>query len=270
VSEHRSTDKDPLLADETRQLYLRLLDSRVPPSVADCPTDGLGQLLDLGLAKVEDEGVLVVAPGQALANLTGVLQVRTRQTLSELAEVSEFLGSCVSSPASDLQVDGSRPVPVRVITNREELLRYNSRLPSVARRSYCSVQTSARLARAYQLAGLPAADPVSYSGAVCRIIVDRASVNDARAVIAAGLKRGEQIRCHPAPPLKFIVVDNQLTVLPLDESGRSGAVVLSSPAIGSLLAWTGPVPPTSTRPISASSACWPTTRPIRRSLPPWA
>jgi hypothetical protein len=132
------------------------------------------------------------------------------------------------------------------------------------------VQTSARLARAYQLAGLPAADPVSYSGAVCRIIVDRASVNDARAVIAAGLKRGEQIRCHPAPPLKFIVVDSQLTVLPLDESGRSGAVVLSSPAIGSLLAWTGPVPPTSTRPISASSACWPTTRPIRRSLPPWA
>jgi DNA-binding CsgD family transcriptional regulator len=228
----------PSFSDEARQLYLRLLDSRRPPRVDDCPERGLGQLLQLGLAKLEDDEVLVVAAWQALSNLTDVLHVRTRQTLSELTEVSGFLGTCTTRRDSGSLVDGGQPEPVRVIASRDELYRFIPMLPGRARHSYCSVQTSARLDDgAYQLMGLPA-DPEPRGGVVCRIVVDRALAADARPVMTAGIKRGEQIRCHPAPPLKFILVDSRLALLPLDETARAGAVVLNSRAIGALLACT--------------------------------
>lgn len=172
-----------LLSDEARGLYRGLIERRVPQGVDEWSGAAREELLDLGLAQVEDDSVIAVSPPQGQSNLAVVLHKRTREMLEQLTEVSDFLGVCAHSHAAAYARSAATEAEsVRVVTDADEMTQLSSEIPAIAQCSYCSVQTGNKLRETlpYQMTG-PVAKPASDDDARSRVIVDRRMARDPQA-----------------------------------------------------------------------------------------
>lgn len=209
---------------------------------------GVAELVAIGLVQDVNGTLMAVPPRVATSGVARAASRRSRDLLQAAVDVESFLDECVAVSDSPGDRDGNRIAEIVRDESEVSLLSYV--VPWAARREVCSVHT-AQFREAWR-ARRAVFDPTSNSGEISyRVVYAQACFDDPylREAIESSAKHGEEPRVHPAPPLKFKVVDGHTVLVPIDETGAAGALLIKSAAVAALFAdyferlWAESVPP---------------------------
>jgi DNA-binding CsgD family transcriptional regulator len=231
-----------MLSAKSRRLYRRLLELGPTPR-ADAGAKGIddeavAELLDHGLVREIAERLNAVPPRAAHGRVAMLANARSGELLRDAVEAQEFLESCSrfgreAEPAEDSLVE--------LVADYTEVKLLSSTLQRDAKREVLSIQTShLPPLRRDGTSGVNVAGPVEAdraAGIRYRVVYARDLFDDPlrRREIEDFVAHGEDARMHPGPPLKLKVVDDAVALVPLDETGEAGALLVRSRQICTLL-----------------------------------
>lgn len=242
-----------MISPGARRLYLRLLElgpsgvQEIAPGGQDDPR--VAELAAVGLVRDVNGTLMAVPPRMATSDVARAASRRSRDLLQAAVDVESFLDEYVA--VSDAPTGRNHDHVAEIITDESEVSLLSYAVPVAARREVCSVHT-ARFREAWGRSSRAAFDPTfSGSGVSYRVVYAQACFDDPylRETIEVSAMHGEEPRVHPAPPLKFKVIDGHTVLAPLDETGAAGALLIKSAAVAALFAdyfdrlWAESVPP---------------------------
>lgn len=241
-----------MISPGARRLYQRLLElgpAGVREIVHDRRDDPrVSELTAIGLVREVNGMLMAVPPRLARSDVARAASHRSRDLLQAAVDVESFLDECVA--VSDYPTGRDRTHFAEIITDESEVSLLSYVVPVAARRELCSVHT-ARFRQEWR-ARRAAFDPRSSGSETSyRVVYAQDCLDDPflRRTIEDSAKHGEESRVHPAPPLKFKVIDRHTVLVPVDDTGASGALLIKSTAVAGLFSdyfdrlWAESVPP---------------------------
>lgn len=226
-----------MISPGSRRLYQRLLElgpaglREIAHGRRDDPR--VTELAAIGLVQDVNGTLMAVPPRVARNDVARGASRRSRDLLQAAVDVESFLDDCVAVSASP--TDRDRSQIAEIVTDESEVSLLSYAVPAAARHQVCSVHT-ARFREAWR-ARRAVFDPTFGGGEVSyRVVYAQACIEDPylRETIEISAKHGEEPRVHPAPPLKFKVVDGHTVLVPVDETGAAGALLIKSTAVAGL------------------------------------
>jgi DNA-binding CsgD family transcriptional regulator len=238
-----------VISPGARRLYQRLL--ALGPAgtqeVARGQRDDsrVAELAAVGLVRDVNGTLMAVPPRVARSEMSRTASRRSRELLQSAIDVESFLDRCVA-----VGTPTDRNHVAEIISGESEVSLLSYAVPASARHEVCSVQTAVfgeawRTRRAVFDPSF-ADREISY-----RVVYAQACFDDPfiRQTIEDSAKQGEEARVHPAPPLKFKVMDGHSVLVPVDDTGAAGALLVNSTAVAALFAdyferlWAESAPP---------------------------
>ncbi|MBO0826688.1 MAG: hypothetical protein J2P24_02790 [Streptosporangiales bacterium] len=224
-----------MISAGARRLYTRLL-AIGPADPAEVGLDRadprIQELLDRGFARYVAEKLLAVPPRNARSD-AALAACRQLQSLAQDAMDVERYLELVLAPARAGSADESNDL-VEFIDSAAEVSLLSGTLPRQASRSVRAIHTALFPAARSSQFGIvgPTAEDVS-SGIQYRVIYSQAFVEDGvgRRVVETAAAGGEETRTHPKPPLKIKIIDGSVTLVPVDDTGEAGALLVKSAAL---------------------------------------
>lgn len=228
-----------MISPGARRLYQRLLELG-PAGVREIASGRrdeprVAELAAIGLVREVNGTLMAVPPRVARSDLARAASRRSRDLLQTAVDIESFLDECVV--VSDGTAGGDRSQAAEIITDESEVSLLSYAIPIAARREVCSVHTAR--SRETVRARHAVSDPRSSgTGASWRVVYSQACFDDPRLRHATKVsaKHGEERRVHPAPPLTFKVVDGHTVLVPVDDTGAAGALLIRSTAVAGLFA----------------------------------
>lgn len=226
-----------MISPGARRIYRRLLELG-PAGLREIDSDRqddprLAELVAVGLVKDVNGTLMAVPPRVARSDVTRAASRRSRDLLQAAMDVESFLDECVA--VSENTGDRDRGHIAEIISEESEVSLLSYVIPVAARREVCSVHT-AQFREAWRSRSSDF-DPTIIRGEISyRVVYSQACFDDPflRHTIEVSAKQGEEPRVHPAPPLKFKVVDGHTVLVPVDDTGAAGALLIKSTAVASL------------------------------------
>lgn len=235
-----------------RRLYQRLLELG-PAGAREICAGGrddprITELAAIGLVRDVNGTLMAVPPRVARSDVARSASRRSRDLLQAAVDVESFLDHYVA--VSDAPTRRDRGRVVEIITDEPEDSLLSYAVPVAARREVCSVHTT-RFREAWRRSRRVFDPTFSDSGVSYRVVYSQAFFDDPyfRKTIEVSALHGEEPRVHPAPPLRFKVIDRHTVLASVDETGAAGALLIKSAAVASLFAeyferlWAESVPP---------------------------
>lgn len=228
-----------MISPGARRLYQRLLELG-PAGVREIASGQLDdprvvELTAIGLVRDVNGTLMAVPPRVARSDVARAASRRSRDLLQTAVDVESFLDECVA--VSDVPTGRDRSQVAQIITDESEVALLSYAVPVAARHEVCSVHT-ARFRETWR-ARRAVFDPTSSGNETSyRVVYSQACFDDPylRHTIEVSAKHGEEPRVHPAPPLKFKVVDGHTVLVPVDDTGAAGALLIKSTAVAALFA----------------------------------
>jgi DNA-binding CsgD family transcriptional regulator len=226
-----------VISPGARRLYQRLL-ALGPAGIHEIAGDRreedprVAELTAIGLVRDVNGTLMAIPPRVARSEVSRSASRRSRELLQSAIDVEAFLDRCVA--VDDTPTDRNRAA--EIISGESEVSLLSYAVPAAARHEVCSVQTARfreawRTRRAVFDPSFTGRREISY-----RVVYAQACFDDPflRQTIEDSAKQGEESRVHPAPPLKFKVMDGHTVLVPVDDTGAAGVLLIRSTAVAAL------------------------------------
>lgn len=229
-----------MISTAARRLYKHLL-AIGPADPAEVGTDQadprIRELLDRGLVRRVAEKLLAVPPRNARSDAALAACVQLQSLARDAMEVERYLERALAPARTGSAVGGNDLV--EFIDSAAEVSLLSGTLPHQASRSVRAIHTALFPDRRTDRFGIvgPTVEDAS-SGIQYRVIYSQAFVDDSagRHVVETAVAFGEEARVHPRPPLKIKIIDGLVSLVPVDDTGEGGALLVKSAALTHMFA----------------------------------
>lgn len=221
-----------------RRLYRQLLTvgPADPAAVGlDHADPRIRELVERGFVRSVAGKLLAVPPRSARSDAALDACRQLQRLAHDALEVERYLESALA-PARTGSVVGGNDL-VEFVDSAAEVSLLSGTLPRQASRSVLAIHTDLFPDRGPDRFGIvgPTAEDLA-SGIQYRVIYSHAFVNDGagRRVVERAAAGGEEARTHPRPPLKIKIIDGLVTLVPVDDTGEGGALLVKSAALSQM------------------------------------
>jgi DNA-binding CsgD family transcriptional regulator len=226
-----------VLSEAAAKLYEKLLAAGgVPLAQAGTDTAAARELIDKGFARERHVGVASLVPVEPARAVDNAILVRQRQILDQYQTLLRLRDQMHTLQRTYLSsgLAGADPHElVRVLTDRSEIGSLSVELCLSAERELMSFETEhfTRPPDPRSARTLPA--EVVERGVRFRNIYTRAALETpgAQEMLRASVQAGWQCRIYPELPMKMVLIDERVALLPLGPTGMEGAVLVRAPVV---------------------------------------
>lgn len=227
-----------MISNGARHLYRRLLATGpAEPGEAgfDAADPRLDELLARGLVRRVGQKLLAVPPRTARSDVALATSHQLQGLVRDAIDVEHYLERTLTGTPTATGY-GSNDL-VEFVHAAAEVSLLSGTLQSQASRSVRSVHTASfpdRRGEPFAVVG-PTCEDIS-AGVHYRVIYSAAFISTAagRRVVEAAAAQGEEARVHSCPPLKLKIIDESVTLLPVDDTGEGGALLMKTSALTAL------------------------------------
>jgi DNA-binding CsgD family transcriptional regulator len=234
---------EALLSAAAAELYQRLLVTGAFP--LDDPVRGsapMRELIERGFAREDhtrtqgEPRIIPVEPYRAVENAVLTAQRRIAEEQAALIRVRDEIDPLQRAYRALLDAPADPHAGARVLTDPHEIGRVAGELQYEAKREVLNLETAhSRKPRSIENIKLPPADALE-RGVRFRNIYSRAVLElpHADELVRRSSAGGWELRVVDELPSKMVLVDDT-ALLPLDQTGMSGALLVTSPVVVSVL-----------------------------------